>query len=446
MSTARFSYSQAELRALTADILVSAKAAGASACECEIAEAHGDSVSVRRGEVETIEYHRDKSAGITVYFGQRKGHASSSDLSVTALRETVSRAAAIARYTAADECAGLAEPAELARSAPELLLYHPWEQSTEAAIELARACEASGFAVDPNIDNSEGATVSRHHSQFARANSAGFSGGFALSRHSIGCGLIAGSGDAMQRDEWYSVARDPAALEAAELVGRRAGERTVRRLGARKIGTCSAPVLFDPPVAAGLIGHFVAAASGGALYRKSSFLSNGLGQSLFPPHFCLWERPFLPGALASAPFDDDGVAAQDRAVVQDGVVNGYFLSVYSARKLGLRSTGNAGGCHNLVLRNDGKSQAELLREMGRGLFVTELMGQGVNLTNGDYSRGAAGFWVEGGELAYPVHEITIAGNLKDMYRAIQAVGNDVLIRGAAHCCSILIDGMKIAGD
>jgi PmbA protein len=441
-----FSYGIDQLRQLGALVLDHARSLGASAAEVEVTEAFGHNVTVRRGEVETIEYNRDKGAGVTVYLGQQRGHASTSDFSPQALRETVEAAHAIARFTAADDCAGLADADLLAREVADLDLYHPWDLGVDAAIELARECEAAALAVDPRIANSEGGTVSTQQSQFVYANSLGFTGGFPSSRHSIMCSVIAGEGDAMQRDDWYTMARAAGDLEPGAQVGRRAGERCVRRLGARQIATGEVPVLFEAPVAASLLGHFVSAASGGSLYRKASFLVDSLGQRIFSPQIAIHDLPDIPRGLASSPFDDEGVATRARDVVRDGVLQGYFLSSYSARKLGMRSTGNAGGSHNLVLDSTGEDFDALLRKLDRGLLVTELLGMGVNNVTGDYSRGAAGFWVENGEIAYPVQEITIAGNLKDMFRGIVAVGSDVLVRGSRRCGSILIERMTIAGE
>jgi PmbA protein len=427
-------------------VLACARESGASAAETEVSEGFGQSVSVRRGEVENIEYNRDKGVGVTVYLGQRRGHASTSDFSEQAVRDTVRAALSIARFTAPDDCAGLADPDMLAREFPDLDLYHPWSLPVDEAIERARACEAAALAVDPRITNSEGATVSTQQSHFIYANSHGFVGGFPSSRHSVMCSVIAGEGDEMQRDDWYSMARAADDLEPGEAVGRRAGERCVRRLGARRIETTECQVLFEAPMAASLLGHFVSAVSGGSLYRKTSFLLDSLGQRIFAPLVQIRDLPDVRRGLASSAFDDEGVATQRRDVVRDGVLEGYFLGSYSARKLGMRSTGNAGGNHNLVLESTGEDFAALLRRMGRGLLVTELLGMGVNNVTGDYSRGAAGFWIEGGELAYPVQEITIAGNLKDMFRGILAVGTDVLVRGSRQCGSVLIDRMTVAGE
>jgi len=441
-----FSHPHEELQRIAAEVLDHARTLGASAAETEVSEGFGQTVSVRKGEVETIEYNRDKGVGVTVYIGRQRGHASTSDFKPKALRETVEAAHAIARFTAADECAGLADVDLLAHAVADLDLYHPWDLGVEEAIERARACEAAALAVDPRIRNSEGATLSTQQSHFVYANSSGFTGGYPSSRHSVMCSVIGGEGDEMQRDDWYSIARAAAELESVEEVGRRAGVRTARRLGARKIGTMDVPVLFEAPIAASLLGHFSSAASGGSLYRRSSFLVDSLGEQIFSPVVRIRDLPDIPRALGSSPFDDEGVATRARDVVADGVLHGYFLGSYSARKLGMRSTGNAGGSHNLILDSTGEDFDALLRRLGRGLLVTELLGMGVNQVTGDYSRGAAGFWVENGAIAYPVHEITIAGNLKTMFKGIAAIGSDVVARSARRCGSVLIDRMTVAGE
>ena len=445
----RFTHPLSTLQNLADEVLGHARKAGASACEVDVSEGFGQSVMVRCGEVETIEYNRDKGIGVTVYLGQRKGNASTADFSTAALRETVEAALNIARFTAADPCAGLPEAhllASRADAAQDLDLYHPWQLSVEQAIELARRCEQAAFAVSPLIANSEGASVSLQEGQFVSANSLGFMGGCPTSRHYLACSLIAGRDDAMQREDWYSTSRNPAEIAAPEAIGDYAARRALSRLGARKIRTCKVPVLFEAPLAASLIGNFVHAASGGSLYRQTSFLLDSLGQPVFSKAVRISERPHLPGALASSRFDNDGVATREREVVEDGILQAYFLGTYSARKLGMQSTGNAGGCHNLIVHPGEHDFAGLLRQMGRGLLVTELLGQGVNYVNGDYSRGAAGYWVENGEIAYPVEEITIAGNLREMFRNITAVGKDVLVRGSKQVGSILVGETKIAGN
>jgi PmbA protein len=441
-----FAHSQEALRALAQTVLDHAAGKGATACEVDVSEGFGQSVSVRRQEVETIEYNRDKGLGVSVYIGQRRGHASSSDFSPAAVRASVEAALSIARFTAEDDCAGLPDAKLLATGKMDLDLFHPWDISVENAIDLARQCEQAAFAVSPLVKNSEGASVSAQQSQFVSANSLGFMDGFAPPRHYISCSVIAGEGEDMQRDDWYVSQRDPRLFVAAATVGDYAARRALSRLGSRKLKTRKCPVIFEAPLATGLIGSFVHAISGGALYRKTSFLLDSLGQQLFPDFVRISERPHTRGGFASSPFDDDGVATHDREVVQGGVLQGYFLSTYSARKLGLQTTGNAGGAHNLLVQPGRHDLKGLLREMGSGLLVTELLGQGVNYVTGDYSRGAAGYWVEKGEIAYPVEEITIAGNLRDMLRGIVAIGNDIEVRGSKQVGSILIERMTLAGN
>jgi len=449
-SGGRFTYAHDQLKEFAAQVLAHARRLGASACECDVSEGHGLSVTVRKGAVDTIEHNRDKGIGVTVYLGERpqarRGHASTSDFSSAALAQTVEAALAIAQHAAVDECAGPPEPAMLAREMPALDLYHPWTLGTEEAIGIARRCEAAAFALSPKIRNSEGASVSAQQSQFVFANSQGFMGGFPTSRHSLYLAVIAEDARGMQRDDWYSAARVPGELAGPEALGRYAGERALARLGARRLGTRQAPVLFEAPQAAMLLGSFVSAASGGNLYRNASFLGGRLGEQVFAPGVTIEERPHEPRALASSPFDDEGVATRPRTVVRGGVLEGYFLGSYAARKLGMRSTGSAGGNHNLILVPDGPDFRGMLRRLHRGLLVTELLGHGVNLVTGDYSRGAAGYWVEGGEIAYPVEEITIAGNLRDMFRGIVAAGSDVVVRGSRRSGSVLVQNMTIAGE
>lgn len=446
MKQAGFSHSQAQLRQLAQDVLHHARSLGASACETDVSEGFGQSISVRRQDVETIEYNRDKGIGVSVYIGQRRGHASTSDFSPKALRDTVAAAMSIARFTAEDDCAGLPDKDLLATESMDLDLHHPWTLGVDQAIDVAKACEQAAFDVSPEIRNSEGATVSIQESQFVSANSLGFMDGFATSRHYIACSVIAGEGDDMQRDDWYSSHRAPRDLAAPEIIGNYAARRALSRLGARKLNTRQVPVLFEAPLAVALIGNFAHAVSGGSLYRKTTFLPDSLGQPLFPKFVNISERPHLKKAFASSPFDDDGVATHDRELVKDGVLEGYFLSTYSARKLGMKTTGNAGGSHNLLVHPGQHDLVGLLKEMGTGLLVTELLGQGVNYVTGDYSRGAAGYWVEKGVIQYPVHEITIAGNLKDMFRNIVAIGNDIAVRGSKQVGSILIESMTVAGN
>jgi PmbA protein len=428
--------------------LAEARTAGATQCEADASVSQGLSVSVRLGEVDTVEYQRDRGLGVTVYFGQRKGTASTADLTPAAVRETVAKACAIARFTGEDPYAGLVEPEALAREIPDLDLDHPWELTPEAAIELARSCEAQGLAVDKRVSNSEGAGVSSQRHTGVYGNSLGFLAGYSSTSHSLSCTLVAQSGDDLQRDYWWSVARDPAELEDAAAIGRTAGERALARLGARRLTTRRAPVAYAPDMARGLLRHFVGAISGPSQYRKSSFLLNAAGEQVFPPFLDMHERPHIARGLASSPFDQEGAATHDRELVRAGVIEGYVLGSYSARRLGLKTTGNAGGIHNLLVSTEhgGLGREAFLARLGTGLLVTELMGQGVNGVTGDYSRGASGFWVENGVIAYPVHEITIAGNLRTMYHDIVALGDDVDARGGIRTGSILIAEMTIAGE
>ena len=451
-----FAYSREQFQGLVEDALALARQLGASDAAVEVSEGVGLSVSVRKGEIENVERNRDKAMGITVYAGQRRGNASTSDFSRAALEQTVRAAHDIARFTAEDAAAGLPDDDDIARGATaerDLDLFHPWGVDAEAGFEIARRCEAAAFAVDRRITNSEGAGVSAQQSHFYAGNSRGFGGGYASSRHSISVAPIASlpgkGGDDMQRDAWYTSMRAPNELAAPEAVGRYAAERALSRLRSRKVKTCEVPVLFESSLAAGLLGAYVQATSGGALYRKSSFLQDSLGQCVLAPHLDIHEDPHEPRGKGSAPFDDEGVVTRPRDVVRAGVVQGYFLSTYSARKLGLRTTGHSGGSHNLALTSRrtaaGDDLPAMLKKLDRGLFVIELMGQGVNYVTGDYSRGAAGFWVEGGRIAYPVHEITIAGNLRRMFKDIAAVGADAYTMGSRTTGSVLIERMKIAG-
>ena len=436
----------AELATLVERALAEATQAGASAADVGVSVDSGLSVTVRLGEVETLEYQRDRGMGITAYVGRRKGTATTGDLSWSAVEDTARKAVSIARFTAADDCAGLPDPETLASVVPDLDLSHPWQLEAEGAIELATRCEAAALAVDARITNSEGATVGAHQGLRVHGNSLGFVGGYPATYATISCVVMGVAGEQAERDYWYSAARDWRALEDGEAIGRHAAERTARRLGARRIATTRAPVLFVPELARGLIGHFVGAVRGAAQYRKSTFLLDAAGTRVFPEHVHMAERPHLPCGLGSAPFDGEGCATRDRELVVAGVLDGYVLDTYAARKLGLRTTGNAGGVHNLLIAPGADDFDGLLRRMGRGLVVTELMGHGVNGVTGDYSRGAVGFWVEGGELAFPVHEITIAGNLKDLFRDLVAVGRDVDLRGSIRTGSILVAEMTIAGE
>src|SRR5246500_3146213 len=440
-----------EIRSLTDVVslaLEEARGQGASECEADASVSQGLSVSVRLREVDTLEYQRDRGLSLTVYFGKRKGSASTADLAPSAVRETVEKACAIARYTAEDPYAGLIEPEALARDIPDLDLDHPWDLSPERAIEIARDCEAAGLGVDPRIRNSEGGSVGSQRHSGVYGNSLGFLAGYSSTSHSVSCSLIAEAGGEMQRDHWYTVARDAADLEDGARGGRIAGERALARLGARRLTTRKAPVAFTPDVARGLIGHFIGAIRGSSQYRKASFLLDAAGSQVFPAFLQMHERPHLPKGLASSPFDQEGAATRDRELIRDGVLDGYVLGSYSARRLGLKTTGNAGGIHNLIVAaGDGGLDAEaFLARLETGLLVTELMGQGVNGVTGDYSRGASGFWGERGAIAYPVHEITIAGNLKPMYRHIVALGDDVDVRGGIRTGSVLLDEMRVAGE
>ena len=449
-----FTFEHGELQDMADQVLARAKRAGASGCECEVSEGFGLTVTVRMGKPDTIEHNRARSVGVTIYLGERpkvrRGHASTSDVSKAALEQTVDAALAIARHTAEDDAAGLPDADRLAKGATDLDLFHSWSLGPEEAIALAKRCEDAAFATAPVIKNSEGATVSTQQSQFVLANSLGFRGGFPGSRHYLSCAVIAEERGLMQRDDWYSASRVPVNIADPRALGRYAAQRAASRLRARKIATCEAPVLFEAPAAIGLLGHFVSAVNGGNLYRKTSFLVDSLGREVFSRNVQIEERPFERQGSASTPFDDEGVATRDRSVVRNGELQGYFLGSYSARKLGMQTTGNAGGHHNLVLRwgkgNTGPDFKGMLRKMGRGLLVTELLGQGINMVTGDYSRGAAGYWVDGGEIQFPVEEITIAGNLRDMFKGIVAIGSDVLVRSGRSSGSILIDRMTIAGE
>ena len=454
MSNPVFSYSLDQLKQLARDVLRYATEAGASDAAVQISEGNGLSVSIRNGQLETIEQNKDKSIGVVVYIGERpharNGSASTSDFSQQALKDTVKAAYNIARFTAEDDCAGLPETLFLEMQPRELHLYYPWEIMPTEAAELAKRCEAAGFSVDKRISNSEGASVYAHHSHFVAANSRGFIGGYPSSHHSLSASFIAGKGQHMQRDGWYSSRRNAQQLASPEDIGRYGAERALARLHARKLSTRTCPVLFEAPLAVGLLGACVQALSGGSLYRKSSFLLDSLGKQIFPSHIQIREEAHTPGAMGSSPFDDEGVKTRDRDVIKNGVVQGYFLSSYSGRKLNMPTTGNAGGSHNLALQSTLTKPADdfsaMLKKLDTGLLVTDLMGQGVNYVTGDYSRGASGYWVERGVIQYPVEEITIAGNMKEMFDQIVATGSDVFLRGAKQSGSVLIEKMVIAGS
>jgi PmbA protein len=434
------------LKSLVAECLDECARQGATGAEAGVSVELGLSVTARMGEVETVEHHRSRGLGLTVYIGQRKGSASTTDLSREAMRETVQAACRIARYAAEDAYAGLPDPDMLATEFPDLDVYHPWEPDAETAIALAIRCENAARDYHPDIVNSEGASLNTFQGLRVMGNSLGFLHGYASSRHSLSCSVIGQRGESMQRDDWWTVARDAQDMEAPEDVGRKAAERTIRRLGAESLSTRQCPVIFAADVAGSLLGHFIGAIRGGNLYRKSSFLLDHLGKPVFPAFVQIHEQPHLRKALGSVPYDAEGVRTVPHHLVRDGVLESYVLSTYSARKLGLKTTGNAGGVHNLILDPGELDLAGLLQRMGTGLLVTDLMGQGVNLLTGDYSRGAAGFWVENGAIQYPVEEITIAGNLRDLFMGIVAVGNDVDLRGNTRTGSILIEKMTVAGS
>jgi PmbA protein len=447
MTKTAFSYSLDDLKTMSQDVLAIAKAQGASAAEVDVSLSIGQSVSVRLGETENIEYNRDKGLSITVYFGEQKGNASTSDLSLNAMRDTVLAACNIAKYTAKDPFCGLADANLLATNILDCDLHHPWDISVDDALSQAKICEAAAMAMDTKrIHNSEGASVSTGAGMFAYSNSLGFTGGYASTRHGISCSVIAEDNDEMQRDYWYSTARDANDLLSAEIVGKISGERSLRRLNPKKIKTCQVPVVFEAPLASGLISSLISAISGGNLYRKSSFLLDSLGKEIASPILNIVEDPFILKGLASSPFDNEGVQTKKRTLVENGVLQGYLLGSYSAKKLGMQTTGNAGGSHNLIIQSGEQDLAGLLKTMGTGLLVTELLGHGMNMVTGDYSRGAAGFWVENGVIIHPVEEITIASNMTEMLKGIVAIGNDVVVQGSRQVGSIMIDRMMVAAE
>lgn len=439
-------FNEASLRQLIAIILQEAKQQGATSAEVSVSVNKGFAVTARMREIETVEYNQDKNIEITVYFGQRCGLASLSDVRIEAIRSAVQAACHIARFTDEDMYSGLADPALLSPNYPQIDMYTPWNISVTDAIDMALECEAIGLDKDKRICNSEGVTVGTIEVWNAYGNSHGFIGVFPVTRHEISSALIAKKGDDMQRDYSYTVASDPGLLDSIQTVAKQAVERTVRRLGAKRLSTRQVPVLFAAEQARGLIGHFISAISGGNIYRKSSFLVDHIGQAVFPKHITLDERPFLPKKLGSCPFDDDGLVTRPNVFVKEGVLQSYVLSVYSAKKLGLQPTANSGGVHNLFISTGQNGFDGMLKRLDTGLLVTELMGDAVSIITGDYSRGASGFWVERGEIQYPVEEITIAGRLQDMYGNLVEVGNDVDPRGNIQTGSVLLESMMIAGE
>ena len=432
------------LKSLLSQAVEYARANGADQVEVAASNDKGYSVTARLGEVEMVEHHNQRAMGVTVYRGKAKGSASTNIVTPEAINRTIDSALEIAKFTAEDKCSGLADAELMANDYPQLDLDHPWAIEPEQALEQAIRCEEVARD-DKRIVNSEGASVSSISTQLSYANSHGFVGEYRGTRHNVSCSVIAGDDKGMQRDYWYSVDRNAKNLEDIESIGAMARERTVRRLGGRGLKTCSVPILFEPTLARSLVGHLFSAISGGALYREASFLLDSINKKILPEWLSITEDPHIIGGLGSVPFDNEGVRTQPRSIVENGVLQGYVLSSYSARKLGMKTTANAGGVHNIRMTDSGKSQQELLKDMGKGLLVTELIGHGVNTVTGDYSRGASGFWVENGEIQYPVEEITVAGNLEDMFMNIAAIGNDVDVRGNIQCGSILVENMTVAG-
>ncbi len=437
---------QSQLIAVIEQLLERAKTQGASSAEASASYQTGLSVSVRLGDVETVEFNRDRGLSVTVYFGHRTGTASTSDIKPEAIRDAVDKACQMAKFTAEDPCSGLPDKNLLAWDYPELDLCHPWPLEAEQAITIAKQCEDAARQYDKRITNTEGAQVNSHQGLIMRANSLGFSGGYQTSSHSIVCSSIAQNGDGMQRDMWYTAARAADELEDVETVGRKASERAIKRLGGRKLKTQQLPVIFHAEVAAGLFGHMISAIRGGSLYRKTTFLLDYLNKQIFPEWLSICEQPHLKKAMGSAPFDREGVKTQDLEIIKHGVLQSYLLDSYSARRLEMQSTGHAGGVHNLKVNTGEQSLNDLIKQAGSAVLITELMGQGINGITGDYSRGAAGFWVENGEIQYPIEEITVASNLKRMFMGIQAIANDVDLRRNIRTGSVLIDNMTIAGE
>ncbi|MCZ6803680.1 MAG: metalloprotease PmbA [Proteobacteria bacterium] len=446
ISTTALSDNRDELSRIIDSVLTQAKEMGADAAEADIGAGAGLSANVRKGEIDKLEYERDKGLGITVYINGQKGNASTSDFSEIALKESVKAAISIAKYASRDEFAGLAESELMAQESPDLDLHHPWSLSPEAAIDMAIECEQAAFDYDKRISNSDGSVVSTYSSINLYGNTNGFINGWRWSSHTIDCTVIAEDNNGMQRDGWYSKTRDFNDLQSINGISQEAARRTVSRLGSRKLSTRQVPVIFEAPVASGLFSAFITAISGGSLYRRASFLLDKKGEQVFANHINIGEQPYLKKALGSAPFDNDGVATKKRNIIKDGVLLDYVLSTYSARKLGLQTTGNAGGVHNLVIEPGQHTLEEMIKDMDTGLFITDMIGFGVNQVTGDYSRGASGFWVENGELAYPVEEITVAGNLIDIYKNIVGIGNDIDSRSNVLTGSVMIDVMTVAGE
>ena len=440
------SFGQQELEDIVASTLAEARKRGVGQAEVAVSHDIGLAATARLRDVESLEYTNDRGIGVTVYCGSRKGSASTSDISAEAIREAVAKACTFASYTAEDKYAGLADADRMCTAVPDLDLDHPWTLDAAAAIDLAIACEAAALGYDKRISNSEGATVWTNRGVRAYGNTHGFFGSYVKTGHSVSCAVLADTDGDMERDYYYSSARDPADLEDVESIGVKAASRALQRLGARKIRTTRAPVIFIPELARGFVGHAIGAISGSAQYRRSSFLLDAVGEKIFPDFVSILERPHIPKGMASVPYDGEGVATYDRDIVTDGVLQGYVLSSYSARRLGLETTANAGGAQNLIIPGNVEGVDALLADMGTGLLVEELIGQGVNTVTGDYSRGAVGHWVEDGEISHPVHEVTIAGNLRDLYQRIVAVGRDQDTRGGIRCGSILVDEMTIAGS
>jgi len=446
ISTTALSDNRDELTRIIDTVLTQSREIGASAAEADIGAGAGLSANVRKGEIDKLEYERDKGLSITIYIDGQKGNASTSDFSETALKESVKAAFSIAQHASRDECAGLAEAELMAKEFPDLDLYHPWSISPEAAINLAIECEQTAFDYDKRISNSDGSVVSTYSGINLYGNTNGFINGWNWSSHTIDCTVIAEDNNGMQRDGWYSKTRDFNDLQSIKEISQEAARRTVSRLDSRKLSTRQVPVIFEAPVASGLFSAFIAAIAGGSLYRRASFLLDKKGEQVFANHINIREQPHMKKALGSAPFDNDGVATKEHDIVKDGILQDYVLSAYSARKLGLQTTGNAGGVHNLVIEHGQNNLEDMIKELGTGLLITDMIGFGVNQVTGDYSRGASGFWIENGELTYPVEEITVAGNLIDMYKNIVSIGNDIDPRGNVLTGSVMIDAMTIAGE